>query len=202
MRINKREVGRQLVHLSGIILVYIIIATGKDTAFIIAVILTIFLLLIGIYKGLRYQIRSHNTFRIRLLEQLEDTFFDFADCLDRKTNFPYHGAFMFYFSSVLTLALFPVAIATVAIVVLAVHDSVSTLVGVHLGRHKIFYNKNKSVEGTASGFAAAFIMCSVLSNFSTAFIAALAGTLIESLPLRIDDNLTIPIGTAVVLSLI
>ncbi len=202
MRLNKKETGRQFVHLSGIVLVYVIIIAGKDTAFFAALILSIFLFLIGMYKGLRQYIRNTIPFRIRLFEQMEDAFFDVADSLDRRGYFPYYGAFTFYLGSAITLALFPTEIAILAIAALAMQDSISTLIGIHFGKHKLFYNKNKSVEGTLAGFAAAFLACSLLSNFSTGFVASLIGTLIESLPVRIDDNLTIPIGVAVALSLI
>ncbi len=199
MQLNKREVGRQIVHLSGIILVYFIIAMGKDITLAFALAVSTILLLIGIYKGMRFHIRAHAAVRMKALEKAEDIFFDVIDSLDRKGQFPYYGAFSFYLGSALTLALFP-AQAALAIAVLAVHDSVSTLVGVHFGRHKLPYNKNKSIEGTASGFVAAFAACLMLTDIFTALIAALAGALIESLPLRLDDNITIPIGVALALS--
>lgn len=198
---NKKETARQLVHLSGIVLVYFVFILGKNLTTIITGILAVFLFFIAMYKGVRMELRRKMPLRIAMLEQLEDAFFDVIDSVDRKSYFPYFGAFTFYLASFFVLLLFPEAIAIVSIAALAVFDSIATLTGVHFGRHKIFYNKQKSWEGSVAGFAATLVVALFFTTPLNAFAASLAAFAVESLPVRIDDNLTIPIAVAVVLSI-
>lgn len=197
---EKKETARQLTHLTGLALVYFVIALGKTLTTIIAGIAATFLFFIAMYKGVRMELRKKMPLRIAILEQLEDAFFDIVNAIDRKSYFPYFGAFTFYLASFFVLLFFPETIAIVSIATLAVFDSVATLVGVHLGRHKIFYNKQKSWEGSFSGFVATLGVALFFTNPLNAFIASLVAFAVESLPVRIDDNLTIPMAVAVVLS--
>lgn len=200
--INHKETGRQLVHLTGIILIYFILVVGTELTLIGTIILTIFLFFSAFYKGMRFQLRKKSKFRVKIFEQLEDAFFDVIDSIDRKSYFPFYGAFTFYFSSSLVMFFFSKEIAILAIAVLAVQDSIATLIGSNFGKHKIFFNKEKTFEGSISGFLAAFLVCLLLTNPLQAFIASFIGTIIETLPIRIDDNLTIPLVVGIVLSFI
>ena len=111
---------------------------------------------------------------------------------------PARGALMFLVGSTITLVLFSFNIAIVAasIAVLAMGDSFSTLAGKRLGRHRIPYNKEKSLEGTLFGFIAAFAGAWALVPWPIALAGAMTGMLSESLSLRVDDNLIIPIAAA------
>jgi len=120
---------------------------------------------------------------------------------ERDQEFPGRGALRFFTGALLTLLLFRNLpdIFTAGIVVLALGDSASTLGGVNFGRNKLPYNRDKSIEGSVTGFAAAFIGLLVLTPFSI-FVsagAALIGMVTESLPLGFDDNLTVPLATSV-----
>jgi dolichol kinase len=88
-----------------------------------------------------------------------------------------------------TIAIHDVSLLSAAICTLAFGDSLSTLIGIR-GSHKIPYNPKKTLEGSA-----AFI----LGSFSAyVFIGPVAIPLsiicavVESMPLPVDDNLTIP----------
>ncbi len=101
----------------------------------------------------------------------------------------------------LSIFLFPKFIATLAIFFLAFADPIASIVGIKYGRKKWKWGK------TYEGSIAAFITCFFLSFifllglfedslvktllFSTAF--GLAGTFAETFPLKIDDNLAIPV---------
>lgn len=101
----------------------------------------------------------------------------------------------------LTLLTFPKTLALIAIYTLAIADPLSALVGITWGRHHIV--PAKSVEGSAAFFAATAIITAVVLRFTTVVapgsiaVAALgiglAGALCEMLPIRLDDNLTIPL---------
>jgi len=85
------------------------------------------------------------------------------------------------------------------ILVLAVGDSIATIVG-KMGKIKIPYNKNKTVEGSV-----AFFLSSLTGYY---FIGleivgiALIAAIIESASIKIDDNLIIPIVTTIMLLVI
>jgi len=98
------------------------------------------------------------------------------------------------------LLVFAPPISYVAVTVLVFGDSISTIVGLKLGRHYIPYNKTKSLEGSISGFIVASIMSSLFISPFFAIIAALSGMIIESLPIPVNDNISIPLSIGIILS--
>lgn len=101
----------------------------------------------------------------------------------------------------------PIPVALAASAMLAFGDSTSALAGRSLGRHKIWYNRAKSWEGSLTGFAAGFLGALLLvllyaqhahqSYPWTALVAVcLVGSFFamfaESLP-RWQDNVTLPV---------
>jgi len=101
----------------------------------------------------------------------------------------------------LTLLTFPKVVALIAIYTLAIADPLSAIVGITWGRRRIV--PDKSVEGSLAFLVAAFVVALVvLTNATSAapaarigasILIAMAGAIFEMLPLRIDDNLTIPL---------
>jgi len=79
------------------------------------------------------------------------------------------------------------------IIVLAVGDSLSTLFGKFFGRHRIPFNPPKSWEGTLAFFFGSFAVLSFFTDHKTALLVASLSALLESLDLKVDDNLLIPI---------
>ena len=76
------------------------------------------------------------------------------------------------------------------IFILAVGDSFSTVVG-RKGTHKVPYNKKKTIEGMIAFFVSclpAYVLIGPL-----AIPIALVAAIVESLPLPVDDNISIPI---------
>ncbi|MFO7872267.1 MAG: hypothetical protein R6U26_01330 [Candidatus Undinarchaeales archaeon] len=90
----------------------------------------------------------------------------------------------------------------VAVLVLVLGDASSTIVGKVFGTKKLPYNGNKTAEGTFAFFIFAFIGAFTQLPYFMAIITALFGAFVESLPLKIDDNLTIPILVGVLLWLL
>lgn len=101
----------------------------------------------------------------------------------------------------LTLLTFPKTVALVAIYTLAIADPLSALVGITWGRHRIV--TGKSLEGSGAFFAATAVIAGVALHVAAApatwtlvgaaLAIGLAAALFEMLPLRLDDNLTIPL---------
>jgi dolichol kinase len=107
----------------------------------------------------------------------------------------------------LTILTFPKPVAIAAIFTLAFADPLSAIIGIRFGKRRIV--KEKSLEGSAAFFIATFLVV-MLTFFSSvegmtwtivgmSFLVALLGSAFEMIPLRIDDNLTIPLFTAIIL---
>ena len=109
------------------------------------------------------------------------------------------GATFYIVSTLLCILFFDKPIAIVSIFFIIFGDTAAALVGMKWGRIKLI--GNKSLEGSA----ACFIVCAVITLFWLNPIIGLAGafvaTFVELLPLRIDDNLTMPLISGVVMQL-
>ncbi|OQY66869.1 MAG: hypothetical protein B6D46_09040 [Polyangiaceae bacterium UTPRO1] len=101
----------------------------------------------------------------------------------------------------LTLLTFPKTIALIAIYTLAIADPLSALVGITWGRHRVV--AGKSLEGSGAFLAATALITGITLHVAAAPAArplvgaalavGVAGATFEMLPLRLDDNLTIPL---------
>ncbi len=101
----------------------------------------------------------------------------------------------------LTILSFPKPIALVAICILAVADPLSAIIGIRFGkRHWV---KEKTKEGSLAFFTVSFLCCFYILFhttlaawwqilFSSLFLS-FAVTAFEMLPIKLDDNLTIPL---------
>lgn len=98
-----------------------------------------------------------------------------------------------YFAGILAcLTLFEPPLSISILFILSISDGVSTIIGKKFGNHHLPYNKKKSVEGSLAFLASALLIVPFGGIF--ALLAAIFATIIESLPLPIDDNLTIPLA--------
>jgi dolichol kinase len=102
--------------------------------------------------------------------------------------------------TLLTILTFPKAVAISAIWTLAIADPLSAIVGIQWGRRRLL--PNRTAEGSAAFFAATcgvtLVALVVAGNpWSTALAASalvgLAAALFDLAPVRLDDNLTIPL---------
>lgn len=111
----------------------------------------------------------------------------------------------------LLLWLTPLPVALAASAMLAFGDGASALVGRAIGRHKIWYNRGKSWEGSLAGFLAGLAGAIILIEWYAAETGhAYAGVYVlvvcilgswfamlgESLP-RLQDNIVVPVFAAV-----
>jgi uncharacterized protein (TIGR00297 family) len=128
----------------------------------------------------------------------------------RDGEFEGYIASIFFLISTLIVAyfLYPINIkyAVGAIAILTYADPSATLVGRRFGKHKWKSNPQKSIEGsTAMFFVAIFVLVAIdvlqgkTIDFTTAVIVAICVTLSESLPLKIGDNLIIPVLAGMVM---
>ncbi len=119
--------------------------------------------------------------------------------LEREDAFPGKGTIFFFISTLFCLAFFGSESTVIAIVMLAVLDSISTVAGISFGKKKIY--NNKSLEGTACGIGAGFVVMLFFTGPINAIILAAAAGITE-LVSPVDDNLTIPPVTCIMLWII
>ncbi|KAN0033413.1 hypothetical protein ACTA71_002840 [Dictyostelium dimigraforme] len=102
-------------------------------------------------------------------------------------------------------------ISIISICVLCFGDGFAAIIGKQFGKIKLPYNENKSIIGSISFFIFSFIGSliflklfeSKLGNLNSQYIlvVCLVSALVESLPLKEYDNLSIPISSILILKL-
>jgi dolichol kinase len=109
-----------------------------------------------------------------------------------------NGASNVLISASLCVLLFPKVIAINAFTILIISDTTSALVGRRFGRHRFL---GKSLEGSLAFFISAVVVVLIApkvsyipAEYGIGIIAAALGTIVEALPIRIDDNLSIPLS--------
>lgn len=119
--------------------------------------------------------------------------------LERRDAAPGRGALFFALGALFCLVFFDKEVAFIGLVVLALLDSVTTLVGVRFGRTRIY--NHKSLEGTLAGLAAtAAALCLLVAPpiaLATAAVTALA-----ELVSPVDDNLIVPVVACLALTVL
>ncbi len=111
------------------------------------------------------------------------------------------GASYLLTSSVFTITLFPHDIAFISLSFLALGDTFAAVAGIRFGKRKL-KNNYKSFEGSLACFVSCFIFALIYSIHPTmAFVGAIAATFAELSKIPIDDNIKLPIFTAIIMSL-
>lgn len=100
---------------------------------------------------------------------------------------------------IMSLIMFPEPIGYASIAVLTFGDGFASIFGEKLGRRYFSFKKNKTVEGSLGGFLFAFMGSLLLIDPYGAFIASAGGMLAEVLPLPVNDNITIPLASGLIL---
>ncbi|HOC02631.1 MAG TPA: hypothetical protein PKK91_04055 [bacterium] len=102
----------------------------------------------------------------------------------------------FMIASFLSILYFPYPVAVSNLLFLTFGDAASAMVGSKYGRFHIF--PGKSVEGMIGGIIINTMIALILAfyfsiSFEILFIGVLVGSILEVLPLKVDDNLTVGI---------
>jgi dolichol kinase len=108
-----------------------------------------------------------------------------------------NGASNVLISALLCVLIFPKVIAINAFTILIISDTTAALLGRRFGRHRFL---GKSLEGSLAFFISAVIVILIAPKVSgihmeyvIGIIAAAIGTIVEALPIKIDDNISIPL---------
>lgn len=175
------ETRRQILHFMGISAAVLLFFFGRNiTLIVLGALISFFLILLALRKPLEKTIIGKF---IKLFERKDEAL---------------KGSVYFYTSCLILAMFFPEWIAAAGITVLAIADSLSTYFGYNYGRNKIFFNKNKSIQGSLAFFISCFAILALFISLLPAGIIAVVVTLVEALP-KIDDNISVPIMTALLL---
>lgn len=190
---NNLQIPRRLFHMScGVVVasVYFLIFSHQQMIYSLGTIACVLYVVEQIrinYPELATKILPITRFIIRAEEQLKES-----------------AVIPYAFAVLLTIITFPKPISLVAIYTLAIADPLSAIIGIKFGKHRVV--SHKTLEGSLAFFLSTFfITTSVLaiylgglsgSIFGLAFLLALMVSIFEMLPLKLDDNLTIPLFTA------
>jgi dolichol kinase len=184
------QIGRRLIHLvngSAIATAYALLFTHEQVIHIFGTIACVVYIL--------DRVRIHYPEALRRAPWVNAVFFRAEEQFKESAMIPYAIAIL------LTILTFPKVVALIAIYTLAIADPVSAIVGITWGRRRLV--PDKSLEGSLGFFAATFGIAfgalladtgAPMSNLlGAALLIGLAGAIWEMLPIRIDDNLTIPL---------
>lgn len=190
--ITRLELKRQLVHLSaGLMLV----------AGLWLDLITETLMLVAFFSGLLLTLlisRFHVPFFTSLFNNLERDY--------EKKGLRGKGFLFYLLGTTLAVILFPKDVSMAAIAILALGDSVSRLVGPY-GYLKHPWNSKKFIEGVVAGGVAAALAAMLFVPPFYAISASAVAMAIESLDIKInsnkvDDNLTIPLVSGIVMEIL
>jgi glycerol-3-phosphate acyltransferase PlsY len=118
---------------------------------------------------------------------------------DREKKGPTTSLY-YAFSLLICAILYPKEAVLGAIICIALGDPVAMIVGKRYGRIRF---RKKSIEGSLAGFLVCVpAIYLATSSMRVAVIGAFAGALIEFLPLPVDDNLTVPLFSGAVMTLL
>lgn len=188
------ELIRKAIHLCSISIPVIYMYLPRSTALAISIPVTIAFLAVDIarYTHRPVELWFYRTFGWLLRKHESD-----------RTRKRLNGATYVLIASTLCIAIFPKLVAVTSIAVLIIADITSALVGRRYGRHRFL---GKTLEGSAAFFVSALIVVLVtpkseyaVGEYLVGLLAAAGGTVVEALPVRLDDNITVPLAVGAIL---
>jgi len=120
----------------------------------------------------------------------------------RELRQEFTGASYMAVASLLVVLVFPKNIAVISLLFLTVGDPTACLVGTFFGRIKTF--QKKTLEGSIGFFVAGLLVTLIVTEIPLLykFIAVTIAAFIEMLPLKIDDNFTVPLTSGLILAIL
>jgi dolichol kinase len=193
------EVRRKIVHATGILNIFFILYFGKWIGALILLLITLALLFLGEYRKNR---NKYKIIKIKKLDEFENFMENGFKEYERPNTLPFKGAIEFYLGCFLAALLFEPFIAITSIAVVSIADAMSTLIGNFYGKHKISFNKKKSIEGSIAFFLTTIlILVFFINDPLKILIISIVATFAEAFP-KIDDNLTIPLAVGLLMLLL
>lgn len=127
-----------------------------------------------------------------------------GELLREHESFDLLGSTYLLLAALLAVAIFPQPVAAAALGYAIVGDGMAAVVGKTWGRHPFFH---KTFEGAAGGLAACLTWAGYLVlawqlPWAAVVSGALVATLVELLPIPLDDNLGMPLAAGLAMMLL
>jgi dolichol kinase len=180
------EVNRKIVHLISLAIPIGYALTSRETA--LTVLLLLFLGFLSVDVLRRYHRATSSLFQRYII----------GTVLRENETHRLMGSTYFLLASVLVILLFSKPIAMVSVLILIISDTCAAWVGRGVGRVAIF---EKTLEGSLAFLLSALLIVWFYPGLNrlAGSLAALGATVIELLPIPIDDNVTIPLVAGVIM---
>jgi dolichol kinase len=180
------EIKRKIVHLATLILPVGYALSSEETVILFLVPFFLALLLVDF-------VRHFHSGMASLFEK-----YFFRRVLREEEKFTFMGSTYFIFSTILTILLFPKSIAIVSLLILILSDTAAAIIGKWRGRVRMF---GKTLEGSLAFLITSLLIVWIYPNLNRSLgsLAALGATVIELLPIKVNDNLTIPLVAGAIL---
>ena len=143
--------------------------------------------------------------RLRKLPGVNTLYLILGPMLRRRERFNFTGSTYILFGSVMSILFFnkKVAIAAVSFIILG--DIAAALVGKTVGRTKL--GRKKTLEGSSAFLGVCFLVALLVHFVSglplwIGLVGALVATIVENLTLFVDDNVTVPLLSGLVMQLL
>jgi dolichol kinase len=174
------EIKRKIVHLATLVIPVGYALTSEEMVLLFLVPFFLALLLVDLLRHLHSGMAS-----------LFRKYF-FGRVLREEEKPTFMGSTYFIFSTILTILLFPKPMAIASILILILSDTAAALIGKWIGRVKIF---GKTLEGSTAFLITSLLIVWIYPNLNrfSGSLAALGATWIEVLPIKVNDNLSIPL---------
>jgi dolichol kinase len=111
------------------------------------------------------------------------------------------GATWVIIGAVITITLFSKPVAIIALIFMSLGDAAAGLIGQRFGKHKIG-------DKTWEGFFGGLIICIIIAlNFPylplmVSLIGAISAMILELIPIPLDDNFIIPLGSGAIMMML
>ena len=188
--LSRSETFRQAIHISSFLVPFICIHLLESYLVSLLILLVTLLYItseVARLQGINFPVLSTITWKAANKPEL----YEFAT-----------APISFALGIIFSLILFPAPTSYASIAVLTLGDGLATIFGRKLGSVPFPFNKGKNVEGSIFGFLFASVGAMVFVDSVKALTAAAAGMLVECLPLPVNDNLTVPLASGLVLTMI
>lgn len=183
----KREIQRKSIHLAMIIIPAWVYLVPKNWAVLGLIIATFWTVVIDL---LRLSDRRLRQFFLRLFRSL----------IRPHEEEHLLGSTYFMIAALLSVLVFDRLIAVAAMTFLVIGDTVAAIVGKKYGRSHYW---GKSLQGSLACLISCFLIGAViLDNTWVILVGAVTATIVEALPVPMDDNMRVPILSGLIMQLI
>ena len=184
----KYELSRKGIHIAFSAIGFIYILFGWYIAICLLAVALIIMVALDIGRAYSNKIQ-------RFYQKLFNKILRTHEINNRKSLFT--GGTYLVISSFFIVLLFPMPIAVASIFIITYSDSAAALVGKLIGRIKIF---DKTLEGSIAFFLSGLLIIYLSPKVSTdpfefqiAVFSLIICTILDVFPIKIDDNLSLPI---------